>query len=134
VSSIVFARTSLSRFDQFDDEFSFGSDPFRGVIAHLTDKYGGNVHDHGVVAITGASQFRGGCALKNVADLTSLLGVFSCDALNRWLCSNFKNVNIKSRPYSIRSYCDSWGYLLKSWVVEGSNDGKSWIELDRRES
>jgi hypothetical protein len=125
---------SLPIRDQFDDELSFGSDPFRGVIAHLIDKYGGNVHDHGVVAITGVSQFGRDYTLKNAADLTSQSGFFSCGGPNRWLCHNFKKVKIKSRHYSIRSCCGSWGYLLKSWVVERSNDGKSWIELDRRDS
>jgi hypothetical protein len=62
--------------DQFDDEFSFGSDSFQCVIAHLPDKYAGDVHTHGVVAITRARQFGGDYALKNAADLTSQSGFF----------------------------------------------------------
>jgi hypothetical protein len=100
----LWSNESVSIRDQFDDEFSFGSDPFRCIITYLTDKYGGNVYDHGMVAITEASQFGGDYVLKNSANLTSQSESFSCDAPNRWLCFNFKNVEIKPAHYSIRSY------------------------------
>jgi hypothetical protein len=73
---------SLSIQDQFGNEFSFGSDPFRCIIAHLTDKCTENVHDHDVVAPTEARQFGGDYAPNNAAHPISQSGFFSCGALN----------------------------------------------------
>ena len=39
------------------------------------------------------------------------------------------------KSYTVRSCEDSTGdHHLKSWVIEVSNDGSSWEEIDRRET
>jgi len=135
VSSIIFARTSLSR---FEINLTMNS---RSVLIRFDRSlliWQTNVVAMFMITVRLQSPRRASFAetmrwrMPLIWHLSQEF--FSCGAPNRWLCYNFKNVEIKSRHYSIRSYCGSWGYLLKSWVVERSNDGKSWIELDRRES
>jgi hypothetical protein len=54
--------------------------PLKGIIAHLTKKCGGNVHDKGVVTVTSSPTVNDESAVqaKNVADL---------DTMKRWFCS-----------------------------------------------
>ena len=49
---------------------------------------------------------------------------------NSWICYDFKGQHVSPTSYSI------WegGYGLKSWVLEASNDGSSWLVLDCREN
>jgi hypothetical protein len=44
---------------------------------------------------------------------------------------DFKTVRIEPTHYTIKS---AWRDYLKSWVIEGSDDGASWTEIDRREN
>jgi E3 ubiquitin-protein ligase HECTD1 len=41
-------------------------------------------------------------------------------------------MRIKLTHYSIRTRRDYNGHHLRDWILEGSNDGLSWVELDRR--
>jgi hypothetical protein len=112
------------------------SSPLKGIIAHLAQKCGGNVHDRGVVNITADRPYDGDSshAAKNIADLTAD-SCFECaNAENMWICYDFKNLKIWPTHYSLRSQYDgSSGFRnLKNWAIEGSKDGKSWIELDAR--
>jgi hypothetical protein len=43
-------------------------------------------------------------------------------------------MRIKPSHYSIRSRRDSNDHHMRSWTLEGSMDGQSWEELDRREN
>jgi hypothetical protein len=43
-------------------------------------------------------------------------------------------MRIKPTHYSIRSRRDYNGNHLRSWTLEGSMDGQSWQELDRRDN
>jgi hypothetical protein len=72
-----------------------------------------------------------GSAPQNVAEL-SLPSVFrSRDEPDQWICYDFVDATIKPTHYTICS-SPTGTDNLKSWVIEGSNDGKQWIELDRR--
>jgi hypothetical protein len=95
-----------------------------GIIAHLTQKCRGNVHDAGIVTITSKSITQG--ALRCLADLNSATGSWSNDAPNEWVCWNFGNLRVRPTHYTIYS---CW---LSSWLLEGSLDGVEWIEIDRR--
>jgi hypothetical protein len=41
---------------------------------------------------------------------------------------------IRPTHYSLRSHRDHNGYHLRCWPLEGSQDGKSWVELDHRDN
>jgi hypothetical protein len=101
-----------------------------GIIAHLTAKHDGNVHDKGIVAITASSVFHDmpNCASKHVVDLTAGSEWFqSGSAPEQWICWDFRGMRIRPTHYAI------WTRRLKSWIVEGSVDGESWTEIDRQQ-
>jgi hypothetical protein len=95
-----------------------------GIISYLTTKHGGNVHEKGIVTITSKSV----CyddpdyAPQNVADLTSN-SRFISEEPGQWICWDFREMRVRPTHYTIEAI---W---LKSWVVEGSLDGKSWTEI-----
>jgi hypothetical protein len=98
-----------------------------GIISYLTKKHGGNVQEKGIVTITSKSVSDDPYyALKNLADLTSDLPLFSKDEPGQWVCWDFREMGVRPTHYRIRAL------FLKSWVVEGSLDGSSWTEIGRQ--
>jgi hypothetical protein len=54
---------------------------------------------------------------------------------DEWICWDFKALRIEPTHYTIRTNSDRAKYLhLKSWTVEGSDDGAPWKEIDRSEN
>jgi hypothetical protein len=101
-----------------------------GIISHLTAKSGGNVHDRGVIEIT-ANSVSETFYPQNTADIEIGLSFCSDDKPSQWICLGFKTLRIEPTHYTIRT--GHWS-PLKSWAVEGSDDGVSWTEIDRREN
>jgi hypothetical protein len=99
-----------------------------GIITHLTERYGGNVHDEGIVTITSKSVWCDNpvLAVQAIADLTSESHFNSNDGPDEWICWDFHDLRISPTHYTIKSSC------LKSWVIESSLDGETWTELDRQ--
>jgi hypothetical protein len=65
---------------------------------------------------------------RNVADLGTDSSFWSEDEPGQWICLDFKTLTIEPTHYTI------WELPLKSWVVEASDDGGSWMEIDRHEN
>jgi hypothetical protein len=116
-----------------------------GIIAHLSNGADGNVHLRNVVRVTSSrsrTRFSRHQA-KAVANLDSLSCFFSALGSgsgsnpytpNNWVCYNFKSRWVIPTHYAIQTCGDgAGGRHLKSWLVEGSVDGESWIEIDRQE-
>jgi hypothetical protein len=103
--------------------------PFQGIIAYLSDQYGGNVHDRDVVKVTSKSHSEPHLA-KNVANLNSIEGFWSKDSNDEWICYDFKERKIVVTDYSISN--SGWTPYLVSWLLEGSVDGEAWIILDEK--
>jgi hypothetical protein len=102
----------------------------------LTAKFGGNVHDRGVVHITAnrVCDDSTGHAAKNVVDLGTDSYFHSTYDANQSICFDFKKMTITPTHYSIRTNNNGPnGYHLKSWVLEGSKEGNLWIEIDRQD-
>jgi hypothetical protein len=100
-----------------------------GIISYLTKKHGGNVHEKGVVIVTVKSIYnddRGYYGPQNAVNLTSNSQFSTKDAPGQWICWNFGQRRIRLTHYTLRA-CK-----LKSWVVEGSPDGSTWTEIDRK--
>lgn len=108
---------------------------FSGIIHHLTETCGGNVHEKGIVEVT-ASSTNSKFYPKFAVDLDNLDNYFHSESQqNSWLKYDFKQKKIHPTKYSIRSR--HWGRgheHLKNWVIEGSNSGgdDDWVILDRR--
>lgn len=52
---------------------------------------------------------------------------------NPWICCDFKRRVIPT-SYSVKAEEVRYGCSLTDWVIEVSNDGTSWKEVDRREN
>ena len=106
-----------------------------GVIAHLTLECGGNVHDNKIVNVTASSVYSGSYHPKNAVDLGTNSVYGSNDKKDTWICYDFKERRVIPTSYSVMSYKKRpGGHHLKSWVIEVSNDGSSWTEIDRRDN
>ena len=110
---------------------------FEVIIHYLTEKYGGNVVDKGIVKLTSSSIFDNYIP-RNAVDFQSI-SCFSTtvkvDKSNAWLKFDFLNSKVQPTYYSIQSFNNSVGYHhLKSWVIEGSNSDRNddWKILDSR--
>jgi hypothetical protein len=103
-----------------------GDGSLDGIIDQLTRDHGGNVHDLGIVDIS-AKSISGSSVGRNVADLQTTTYFHSLDAPDQWLCFDFKNRQVRPTHYSIHAH--SANHYLRSWTLEGSVDGSSWISL-----
>ena len=112
--------------------------PLDGIIAQLTQRYGGNVDDTGAVEITASSDAasfifkKGPKIVANFDDGT----IFSTKNLSgSWICYHFqRGISVIVTSYSIASCCYQGDGSPKSWVLEGSNNGHQWTVMDRREN
>jgi hypothetical protein len=56
---------------------------------------------------------------------------------SQWLCYDFLKLKVRLTHYTIKTHSTAALVGLnnpKDWVIEGSNDGKKWVELDRRKN
>jgi hypothetical protein len=105
--------------------------PLDGIIALLTTEYKGNVHETNVLDITGSSLYKNDPMFhaKHAADLITNDLFYSEPKKNQWICYDFKVMRVSITHYSIRSASEA---APRDWVVEGSVDGSTWFEMDRR--
>jgi hypothetical protein len=111
------------------------SSPLDGIISHLTAKFGGNVQDRGVVHITAnrACDDSPSYAVKNVTDLGTDSHLSSANDASQSICFDFKKMAIAPTHSSIWTHSEGAnGHHMKSWVLEGSKEGDSWIEFDHQ--
>jgi hypothetical protein len=106
--------------------------PFDGIIAYLTNKCGGNVHDHEVVLVTSNRTRKDQHKAENVVELDSNNGFWSDDLPGQFLCYDFVKCKVSVTHYSIRSHSPANEAHPRNWVVEGSDDGLRWTMLDSR--
>lgn len=121
----------ISKEEVFDHK---EGDEFKGIIGHLTEETGGNIHDNGTIQITSNSVYSDYYP-RNIVDYQNSNYYESDDQENSHVCFDFKDKEIQVTGYSLKSV--SWGinsHNLKSWVVEVSNDQQSWEEIDKREN
>jgi hypothetical protein len=111
--------------------FPFTWAPFNGILSYLTVKCGGNVHDRGVVKITASSVFKEQYTPRYAADFESIWSFWSKNEPEQWICLDFKTLRVEPTHYTIRT---DYNCHLKSWAVEGSDDGALWTEIARREN
>jgi hypothetical protein len=104
------------------------ADSLEGIIAYLTKKHEGNVHEKGIITITSKSVSDDPTeALPRVADLTSRKCAGSTpDEPGQWLCWDFREMRVRPAHYTMRAV------NLKSWVLEASLDAENWWEIDRK--
>lgn len=108
--------------------------PLSGILTYLTRKCGGNVHEREIIKVTASSVYSD-CLAKNAVDLQKDSIYQSRNEQNTWLCYDFKDRRVIPTSYSVKSFGYGPGsHHLKSWVLEVSNNGTSWKEVDRRDN
>jgi hypothetical protein len=110
----------------------FENSPLDGIIAALTEECGGSVSEKGVVKISGTPlNDQPDSAPAHAADFGKSNYFHSANSVNQWLCYDFRSRRVRLSHYSIRSF--SGNYYPRSWVIEGSLDGRNWSQIDRQE-
>jgi hypothetical protein len=96
---------------------------FEGIIAHLTKRCRGNVHDHNIVTILMTAGWQGGWA-KHLVILTNNTQFCAMNVPNQWICDDFMTMLIESPDYSIRSYSAVLGYVnQRNWWLRDQRMG-----------
>jgi hypothetical protein len=114
------------------EEFEFRNSAFSGILSHLTHKFGGNVHEKGIVEITSSGD-GGNNKPWQVANHGWNSYWISQNVPNSWICFDFKQNSVSLKNYTLKTNAGGpGGYHLREWVIEGSNDGRNWELLDRR--
>jgi hypothetical protein len=104
-----------------------GSRSKDGIISYLTTKHRGNLQEKGLVTISSKSVSDTAKHVLSVNTLHSgVVYFYSKNEPGQWVCWDFREMRIRLTHYTIGSHA------LKSWVVEGSLDGRSWTEIDRQ--
>ena len=108
-------------------------EPLNGIIAYMTRKYGGNLHNLKIVTAS-ASGYLGENFPANAISLAADTVFLSSPVPNSWLSYDFGERLVCPTNYTIRSWFRGrvGAANLKSWVIEGSLDGETWDILDRR--
>lgn len=103
-------------------------DSLDGIITYLTEKQGGNVQETGIVTITSKSVNPDDprCAVATLADFRSDSHFKSQNEPGQWVCWDFHEMCVRLTHYTMECV------YTKSWVIEGSDDGDTWTEIDRQ--
>jgi hypothetical protein len=123
-----------SQVDRGSVEFVYREEsPLAGVIHHLSSE--GNVHERGIVNVTASSTHSSAYQPRNAADLSVNSEWLSHGEPDPWLCYDFKDRVLFPTHYSIQSADVTSGSprsFPREWVLEGSNDGTTWVKLDHQ--
>jgi serine/threonine protein kinase len=105
-----------------------------GIFEQLTRDVGGNVHELGIVRIDGnhydeEEMYKiGGLVTRGWRSHWE-----SKNEPNSWVQFDFRGTRKRMRlaKYEIQTWNSKIGHL-RQWVLEASNDGAAWTEIDRR--
>lgn len=105
---------------------------FNGIIKHLTDITGGNIHRNGTIELTCEEKTSSDQPPENILDNNSKCFGARSGSQNYCIKFDFKSRLIEITGYAIKSYSFSSGHM-KSWVLEMSKDGDKWEQIDQRQ-
>lgn len=107
---------------------------FNGILSFLTRETNRNIQDAGLITVTSSSIYRDRIQFhpKMTLNISDSSYFMSKDESNSWIMFDFKNMEIQISYYVIRTYGDTSNSHLKSWILEASENGQSWIIIDRR--
>jgi hypothetical protein len=106
-----------------------------GILSFLMARHGGHFadRDRGVIAVN-ASSVEGGSE-QTLAQFEEAVEFYTKSRPNSWVEYDLKKHRVVVSGYSIRSrataVCASY-HNPRHWVLKGSLDGNSWVELDRQ--
>ena len=105
----------------------------KGIIEYLTTKHGQNIEDCGIIKVT-TNNFNSLNPPKNVLDFNTNNTFASSKGFQQdtWICFDFQNYEIEISNYSIKTH--SGGGYAKNWVIEISDDGNNWTQIDEHKN
>lgn len=111
-------------------------DRFKGIISKLGNGNAKSAYENKIIDITASSYHNDSYLPSKALEYENNYYYHSLDNGNyrneghiEWFCVDFKERKVKPYHYSIKS-CPPGGVNLQNWVLEGSNDGESWKDLD----
>jgi hypothetical protein len=107
-----------------------------GLISFLGRMCQQNPHDQNISSATGTPYDGQSCHQpRNVTELESDSYFYSNNSKDQFVSWDFKNMRVAVTHYFLHSNGDRVnGPHLRSWVIEVSEDGSNWREIDRREN
>jgi hypothetical protein len=118
-------RYRVCRFDKNSNQ--------NGIISYLAKRFRGHVIDRNLISITASSITQSQCyPLRRVADFENQDMFVTAKKAKAWICCDFKGMQIKVTHYCVRSRRDCNDTHLRSWILEGSQNGSNWVKIDNR--
>lgn len=114
---------------------------FEGIINYLTEKTQGNIHDNGTIEVTSDKQDQQSkSAAKNVLDGKKVQNsprntnyfMAKRGETEFWICFDFKKMRVKISSYTIQNTKIANVPNIKNWVIETSDDGQKWSQIDEQ--
>jgi hypothetical protein len=109
----------------------YSNDPFDGLLNSLRSLCGRNPHDAGEVVVTASSSAHG--QPQQVVDYRWSSFWYSANQAHSWLQIDFKTRAVCLTHYSLKSHSGNLNWF-RDWVLEGSEDGRTWDILVRRQT
>ena len=109
---------------------------YEHIIQHLSEQCHGNVHTQNIVDITSSSKLENeSFKAENVVEQSNNLGFGTKNENDSCIQFDFKERRVLLESYTLKTmnWPENYGHL-KSWIIEVSNDGQNYIEIDRHEN
>jgi hypothetical protein len=102
-----------------------------GIITYLTAKHRHHLLDQNKLTITAKSTYNTSPvnAVTNLLAMNTRSDFWSKDAPGQWVSWDFHQMGIRLTHYAIKT---SVSHQPRSWVIEVSVDGVTWVEVDRQ--
>ena len=108
----------------------YNGQPYNGIFAKLSELAKGDPHLKKVINVTASSSDRN--EAYQITDSRWNDFFFTEDIPNSWILFDFKDKKVHLTNYTLRTHKYGSGTChLKSWILEGSNNGKDWEEIDK---
>ena len=101
------------------------------IIQHLNEQCHGDIQN--VVQITPSSIYREDLKVENIVIKDDNSYFYTRDEANSWIQFDFKERKVLLDGYTLKMYDENWENL-KNWILEGSNDGENFQEIDKHEN
>jgi hypothetical protein len=101
--------------------------PWAGLISHLSELCGGNVHEKGLVNITCSSTQKNQC--WEIVNYGWTGYIVTDSRPNSWIQFDFKDRVVSLTHYALKSHSGCVNFFVQ-WILQGSVDGNTWSVLD----
>ena len=105
------------------------------IIQHLNEQCHGNVHSQNIIHISSSSVGNGDYKVENIIESDNENDFGTKDQTNSWIQFDFKETKVLVDCYTLKTFNGFKNCAhLKNWIIEVSNDGQTYHEIDRHEN